>query len=105
VRAYLLLEDCYSGLWFDRAKTPAWGLAGGGDGKPVRHAPQPQERGRTRRQSAHCRQQPPPQAAWPERQQGVSRTHQQRDTNQKGVENAVHSGLIRDRSPAAEQRR
>jgi N-methylhydantoinase B len=32
VRAYLLLDNCYAALWFDRAKTPAWGLAGGGDG-------------------------------------------------------------------------
>ena len=32
VRAYLLLDDCYGALWFDRSKTPAWGLAGGGDG-------------------------------------------------------------------------
>jgi len=32
VRTYLLLDDCYCALWFDRAKTPAWGLAGGGNG-------------------------------------------------------------------------
>ena len=32
VRTYLLLDDCYGALWFDRSKTPAWGLAGGGDG-------------------------------------------------------------------------
>ena len=32
VRSYLLLDDCYGALWFDRAKTPAWGLAGGGEG-------------------------------------------------------------------------
>jgi N-methylhydantoinase B len=32
VRTYLLLDDCYCALWFDRSKTPAWGLAGGGDG-------------------------------------------------------------------------
>jgi N-methylhydantoinase B len=32
VRTYLLLDDCYCALWFDRAKTPAWGLADGGDG-------------------------------------------------------------------------
>jgi N-methylhydantoinase B len=32
VRTYLLLDDCYCALWFDRSKTPAWGLAGGADG-------------------------------------------------------------------------
>jgi N-methylhydantoinase B len=32
VRTYLLLDDCHCALWFDRSKTPAWGLAGGGDG-------------------------------------------------------------------------
>jgi N-methylhydantoinase B len=32
VRTYLLLDDCYCALWFDRSKTPGWGLAGGGDG-------------------------------------------------------------------------
>src|SRR5258708_36680128 len=37
VRTYLLLEDCFGALWFDRAKTPAWGLAGGGDGAPPRN--------------------------------------------------------------------
>ena len=33
VRNYKLLESCYGALWFDRSKTTAWGLAGGGDGK------------------------------------------------------------------------
>jgi N-methylhydantoinase B len=32
VRTYFLLDDCYCALWFDRSKTPAWGLAGGADG-------------------------------------------------------------------------
>ncbi|MEX3010793.1 hydantoinase B/oxoprolinase family protein [Hoeflea sp. TYP-13] len=32
VRTYKLLEDCFSALWFERAKTPAWGLEGGHDG-------------------------------------------------------------------------
>jgi N-methylhydantoinase B len=32
VRTYLLLDDCYCALWFDRSKTPAWGLAGGAGG-------------------------------------------------------------------------
>ena len=32
VRNYKLLEDCFSALWFEGAKTPAWGLKGGGDG-------------------------------------------------------------------------
>ncbi len=32
VRTYKLLEDCFSALWFERAKTPAWGLKGGEDG-------------------------------------------------------------------------
>ncbi len=41
VRRYRALEDCYCALWFERAHTPAWGLNGGGDGRPpwieVRH--------------------------------------------------------------------
>jgi len=36
-RSYLLLEDCYSALWFDRSVTPAWGLAGGGAGQGPRN--------------------------------------------------------------------
>ena len=32
VRRYRTLEDCYSALWFERSKTPAWGLNGGRDG-------------------------------------------------------------------------
>ncbi len=32
VRSYRLLEDCFGALWFERAKSPAWGLAGGVDG-------------------------------------------------------------------------
>jgi N-methylhydantoinase B len=31
-RTYLLLEDCYGALWFERERTPAWGLAGGQSG-------------------------------------------------------------------------
>jgi N-methylhydantoinase B len=34
VREYEMLEDCRLTLWFERSKTPAWGLAGGGDGAP-----------------------------------------------------------------------
>lgn len=34
VRSYRLLEDAHCALWFDRAKTPAWGLAGGAAGMP-----------------------------------------------------------------------
>ena len=30
VRTYRVLDDCYVSLWFERSKTPAWGLAGGG---------------------------------------------------------------------------
>ena len=33
VRRYRLLEDCYGALWFERSKTPAWGLNGGADGE------------------------------------------------------------------------
>src|SRR5262245_56751555 len=33
VRSYRLLDDCWGALWFERSKTPAWGLAGGGDGE------------------------------------------------------------------------
>ncbi|GAB5504878.1 MAG: hydantoinase B/oxoprolinase family protein [Rhizobiaceae bacterium] len=32
VRRYKTLEDCYGALWFERSKTPAWGLNGGGNG-------------------------------------------------------------------------
>ena len=31
-RTYRLLESCFGALWFERSKTPAWGLNGGGDG-------------------------------------------------------------------------
>ena len=34
VREYEMLEDCRLTLWFERSKTPAWGLAGGGNGAP-----------------------------------------------------------------------
>ncbi len=33
VRRYRLLEDCYGAIWFERSRTPAWGLNGGGPGK------------------------------------------------------------------------
>ncbi len=33
VRSYRLLQDCYGALWFERSKTPAWGVKGGADGK------------------------------------------------------------------------
>jgi N-methylhydantoinase B len=33
VRSYRLLDEAYGALWFERSKTPAWGLAGGGDGE------------------------------------------------------------------------
>jgi N-methylhydantoinase B len=33
VRSYRLLEDCYGALWFERSRTPAWGIKGGGDGQ------------------------------------------------------------------------
>ena len=29
IRRFKLLESCFGALWFDRSKTPAWGLAGG----------------------------------------------------------------------------
>ena len=29
IRRFKLLENCSGALWFDRSKTPAWGLAGG----------------------------------------------------------------------------
>ena len=32
IRRYRILEDCYGALWFERSKTPAWGLNGGGEG-------------------------------------------------------------------------
>ena len=32
VRTYRLLEDCHCALWFERSRTPAWGLNGGADG-------------------------------------------------------------------------
>ena len=33
VRRYKMLEDCYGAIWFERSKTPAWGLNDGGEGK------------------------------------------------------------------------
>ncbi|WP_159587227.1 hydantoinase B/oxoprolinase family protein [Chelativorans xinjiangense] len=33
VRSYRLLEDCFAALWFERSKTPAWGIMGGAEGK------------------------------------------------------------------------
>ncbi|MCY3876674.1 MAG: hydantoinase B/oxoprolinase family protein [Rhodobacteraceae bacterium] len=33
IRRYKLLEDCHCALWFERSRTPAWGLNGGSDGK------------------------------------------------------------------------
>jgi N-methylhydantoinase B len=33
VRRYKMLENCYGAIWFERSKTPAWGLNGGGEGK------------------------------------------------------------------------
>ena len=32
VRRYRTLEDCHCALWFERSRTPAWGLGGGRDG-------------------------------------------------------------------------
>ncbi len=32
IRRYRMLEDCHGALWFERSRTPAWGLNGGGDG-------------------------------------------------------------------------
>jgi N-methylhydantoinase B len=34
VRSYRALEDCDVSLWFERSKTPAWGVAGGKSGRP-----------------------------------------------------------------------
>jgi N-methylhydantoinase B len=33
VRSYRLMEDCFGALWFERSRTPAWGIKGGGDGR------------------------------------------------------------------------
>ena len=33
VRIYKLLEGCYGALWFERSKSPAWGLRGGSSGQ------------------------------------------------------------------------
>ena len=33
VRIYKLLEDCSGALWFERSKSPAWGLRGGSSGQ------------------------------------------------------------------------
>jgi N-methylhydantoinase B len=33
VRSYRLLEDCFGALWFERSRTPAWGINGGRDGQ------------------------------------------------------------------------
>ena len=34
VRAYRVLVDCDASLWFERSRTPAWGVNGGEPGKP-----------------------------------------------------------------------
>ena len=34
VRAYRALEECDVSLWFERSRTPAWGVAGGRSGAP-----------------------------------------------------------------------
>jgi N-methylhydantoinase B len=34
VRAYRALADCDVSLWFERSRTPAWGVAGGKSGRP-----------------------------------------------------------------------
>jgi N-methylhydantoinase B len=34
VRAYRVLEECDVSLWFERSKTPAWGVLGGHSGTP-----------------------------------------------------------------------
>lgn len=34
IRSYEFLESCFGALWFERSKTPAWGLAGGQSGAP-----------------------------------------------------------------------
>ena len=42
VRSYRLLEDSHCALWFERSRTPAWGLNGGRDGRgPVIEIRQP----------------------------------------------------------------
>ncbi|MDR3475074.1 MAG: hydantoinase B/oxoprolinase family protein [Devosia sp.] len=33
IRSYRLMQDCFAALWFERARTPAWGLNGGKDGQ------------------------------------------------------------------------
>ena len=38
IRRYRLLDDCHCALWFERSRTPAWGLNGGADGKGPRIA-------------------------------------------------------------------
>jgi N-methylhydantoinase B len=38
VRAYRVLADCDVSLWFERSRTPAWGLFGGKSGRPPANA-------------------------------------------------------------------
>jgi N-methylhydantoinase B len=38
VRAYRVLADCDASLWFERSRTPAWGVNGGQPGKPPANA-------------------------------------------------------------------
>jgi N-methylhydantoinase B len=34
IRSYRTLAECDTSLWFERSKTPAWGIFGGGSGAP-----------------------------------------------------------------------
>jgi N-methylhydantoinase B len=38
VRSYRALEDCDVSLWFERSRTPAWGVAGGQSGRPPQNS-------------------------------------------------------------------
>jgi N-methylhydantoinase B len=38
VRAYRVLADCDASLWFERSRTPAWGVNGGEPGRPPANA-------------------------------------------------------------------
>jgi hypothetical protein len=70
-------------------------LAGRCDCEPLRRSLQAEELRYVCDQLAEQRQQAPPQNSRTERCKGVSRADNERQTNQRIVENAVHSEFLR----------
>jgi N-methylhydantoinase B len=55
VREYEFLADCVVGLWFERSKTPAWGLFGGSDAQGPEVVINPGRRDEVRTLKANAR--------------------------------------------------